>query len=471
MHRVTSVAVVASWGVFVGIVTVVPAATPASGATGTYRRTEAVSIGQASTTAGGGAVTVSSEGAASPYPSSASVSGLVGAVSDVNVTLLGFSHATPDDVDVMLVSPGGKRAVVLSDAGGDTDAGGLDVVLDDQAAQALPDTSALATGTYRPADYEVGDTFAAPADASGTGSALSVFNDSSPNGTWQLFVMDDRATDAGSLTSWRLEVTTTGPQPYPSSLTVSGAADRITDVNVVLTGFTHTSPSDVDILLVGPGGQQAMIMSDVGGDADASGLEVVLDDDASSQVPTPLVTGTYQPTNAGSGDSFPAPAPAAAGTTELSVFEGTDPNGTWRLYVADDAAGDTGSLTGGWGLVISAVDTIAPRVSSVKPVAGSRNVRRGANIRITFSERIRPLTLNRDTVYLLVARTDQRVRVAVRHDNETLTTTLNPRSTLRAGTKYRVVVTTKVKDQSGNRLDQNAGLTGRQPKTWTFRTR
>lgn len=471
MRRLTSAVFVASFGVVAGTVTVVTVTAPASAATGTYLRTEAVSIGQSSITAGGGAVTINSDGVATPYPSTASVAGLVGAVSDLNVTLFGLSHATPDDLDVMLVSPGGKRAVVLSDVGGDADASGVDLVLDDQAAQALPDSSSLAAGTYRPADYEVGDTFAAPADASGAGSALSVFNDSSPNGTWQLFVMDDRAGDAGSLTSWRLEVTTTGPQPYPSSLTVSGAANRITDVTVLLTGFTHTSPSDVDILLVGPGGQQATVMSDAGGDADANGLELRLDDEASSQVPTPLVAGTYQPTNAGSGDTFPTPAPAATGATELSVFDGTDPNGTWRLYVADDAAGDTGALTGGWGLVISAVDTIAPQVSSVKPAAGSSNVRRGANIKITFSEQVRPLTVNRDTVYLVVARTSERVRVAISHSTSTLTTTVNPSANLRAATKYRVVVTTRVKDVSGNRLDQNTVLQGRQQKTWTFRTR
>jgi subtilisin-like proprotein convertase family protein len=29
------------------------------------------------------------------------------------------------------------------------------------------------------------------------------------------------------------------------------------------------------------------------------------------------------------------------------VFNGTNPNGTWSLYINDDAGGDTGSVTGG----------------------------------------------------------------------------------------------------------------------------
>ena len=46
----------------------------------------------------------------------------------------------------------------------------------------------------------------------------------------------------------------------------------------------------------------------------------------------------------------PAPAPAPSGATyntPLSVFNGANPNGTWNLYIRDDAAIDTGSISGG----------------------------------------------------------------------------------------------------------------------------
>ena len=176
-----------------GAVVLTGLVTPAAAATGTYTQPGAISIGQSAASTGGAAQTISASGTASPYPSTASVGGLVGVVTDVNLTLLGFSHTHPDDVDVMLVSPGGKRAVVLSDVGGDADVAGADITLDDQAAQGLPDDAALVPGTYRPGNFETGDPFTAPApDASGAGAALSVFHDIDLNGTWHLFVVDDR---------------------------------------------------------------------------------------------------------------------------------------------------------------------------------------------------------------------------------------------------------------------------------------
>src|SRR4051794_17222396 len=52
--------------------------------------------------------------------------------------------------------------------------------------------------------------------------------------------------------------------PYPATITVSGvrSSARIVDLNVTLTGLTHTQVEDLDILLVGPQGC-AILMSDV----------------------------------------------------------------------------------------------------------------------------------------------------------------------------------------------------------------
>ena len=53
--------------------------------------------------------------------------------------------------------------------------------------------------------------------------------------------------------------------PYPSNCVISGLGGTITDVNLELNGLSHTWPDDIDILLVGPGGQNAFVMSDAGG--------------------------------------------------------------------------------------------------------------------------------------------------------------------------------------------------------------
>lgn len=43
-----------------------------------------------------------------------------------------------------------------------------------------------------------------------------------------------------------------------------------------------------------------------------------------------------------------APVPAYSGATQLATFNGQSPNGTWSLWVRDDATGDSGSISGGW---------------------------------------------------------------------------------------------------------------------------
>lgn len=141
--------------------------------------------------------------------------------------------------------------------------------------------------------------------------------------------------------------------PYPSNNVVSGVGTSVSDVDVQLTGLSHTWPDDIDILLVGPQGQNIMIMSDAGGSADLNAVNLTFDDAAAGLLPdsTQIVAGSYRPTNYEPGDNLPAPAPATSGATTLATFNGTDPNGTWALYVADDTGSDLGSLNG-WCLQI-----------------------------------------------------------------------------------------------------------------------
>jgi len=145
--------------------------------------------------------------------------------------------------------------------------------------------------------------------------------------------------------------------PYPSDIVVSGLGN-LTAVTVTLTGINHSFPDDIDMLLVGPQGQKAIVFSDVGGGPDLTGnsYNITLDDAALLPLPDTgtLASGTFQPTNSGAGDPFPAPAPSGAAGSALSVFNGTNPNGTWSLYVVDDTAVDTGSISGGWSLNITA---------------------------------------------------------------------------------------------------------------------
>lgn len=142
--------------------------------------------------------------------------------------------------------------------------------------------------------------------------------------------------------------------PYPSNISVTGQSGVILKVTVKLKSLSHTFPNDIDVLLVGPGGQTAVIMSDVGSNNDVTGVTLTFDDDAASTIITaPLVTGTFKPTNNGLNDDFPPPAPVQAGGSALAVFNGTAPNGTWSLYVVDDRNNDSGSFAGGWELALA----------------------------------------------------------------------------------------------------------------------
>ena len=191
--------------------------------------------------ASGVAIIIPDSGAATPYPSVITVAGLSNAVTKVTVTLSNLSHTFPDDLDVLLVGPGGQTVLLMSDVGGSSVLSGITLTLDDSAASAMPDSSAITTGTWRPTNFEVIDAFSSPAPASPYGSTLSVFNGLNPAGVWSLYADDDMASDSGSIAGWRLTIATQGSagccsNSVPPSLTVedtsliegnSGRADAL----------------------------------------------------------------------------------------------------------------------------------------------------------------------------------------------------------------------------------------------------
>ena len=145
--------------------------------------------------------------------------------------------------------------------------------------------------------------------------------------------------------------------PYPSTISVSGVTEPIRKVTVTLNNFRHESVGHVDVLLVGPGGQSVILMSDVADGYTAYALDLTFDDAAATQLPdSAFGSGSYRPTDLDSGDSFPAPAPSGGYGSTLAEFNGASANGTWSLYVMDDAFDDTGALVEGWTLTLTSGD-------------------------------------------------------------------------------------------------------------------
>ena len=153
---------------------------------------------------------------------------------------------------------------------------------------------------------------------------------------------------------------------YPSTLAVSSLSGNITKVTVTLLTVSHTWPDDINVLLVGPTGQKALLMANVGGSADAVNLNLTFDDTAGTSLPdeTILSGGTFKPTVYGTVATFVSPAPAGPYGTSLAAFVGTNPNGTWSLYVVDDSVIDGGSITGGWSLTFDPLSAPPPPQSA-----------------------------------------------------------------------------------------------------------
>ena len=348
-------------------------------------------------------IVIPSSGIANPYPSSITVSGTAGPITDVNLGFDGITHTEPLDTSFVLVAPSGQAMQVL-DCATDSAVGAF-VTLDDAAADFIEAAGPLSTGTFKPTS-RCGmfrsfpapgplTTYAKPGPIAGTATFASTFGGQSAIGTWNLYVIDAKANaDSGSIPGgWSLDVapnvtpppgatpgTTLTPapiltpaptqkckkkkrkgggkaaasparrkrrgsrcdgrhwqagslwrfppstliaapvagattynndtpiiipaqgiaNPYPSSITVSGMAGPITDVNVGLDGLTHAIVQDVLIVLVAPSGQGLMLQGCVGGNpGTAAGAFLTFDDVAAGQLPDDggLATGTFKPTN------------------------------------------------------------------------------------------------------------------------------------------------------------------------------
>lgn len=148
-------------------------------------------------------------GPANPYPSSISVAGVPGTVTDVNVTILGMS--ANGDTDMVLRGPNGQAVMLMSDAcvQGTSQTGNW--IFDDSApgfvsrpgpcSPSFPTQSSFRPSNYVPQPGAPMDNSTEPDDLStATGgppppyvNALSFLAGGSPNGSWDLFVLDDNS--------------------------------------------------------------------------------------------------------------------------------------------------------------------------------------------------------------------------------------------------------------------------------------
>ena len=200
---------------------------------------------------------------ATPYPSTINVSGLGGQVTGVTVTLSNLNHTWPSDVDVLLVSPptsdspAGRKALLMAKCGGSFGINNVTLTFDDAATSSLPQFGQIVSGTNHPTSFAVP---APPFPAALTplppySGNLSVFNGINPNGGWSLYVLDDTAYNAGSISNgWVLNLTTGGVVPPAADVGVAmtGSPSSVaTTSNVTYTlSVTNYGPSSATNIVV-----------------------------------------------------------------------------------------------------------------------------------------------------------------------------------------------------------------------------
>jgi uncharacterized repeat protein (TIGR01451 family) len=226
-------------------------------------------------------------------------------ITKATVTLNGFSHTFPHDVNVLLVSPSGTNILLMSHTGGGHAANNLTLTFAQNAAAMLPNQAQLVSGAWLPSSYEGPITFPVTAPAPPFGSSL---NDSlqgaSPNGTWALYVYDDSPGDAGSIaTGWSLSLTTA----YPINQTA--------DLGVTLT----STPAS---MFLGQGILTNTITVSNGGPASATSVVVThtLPPGVSFLSAVPTQTASTPTTNGGTVVTFNISSLAADSSATMTVF-------------------------------------------------------------------------------------------------------------------------------------------------------
>ena len=227
-------------------------------------------------------------------------------------------------------------------------------------------------------------TFSVPGNASCGGSITLTFQIQEDANIYNVIKVFALGSQPGGLTTFANSTvinipngqpgTTNGPAaPYSSDIAVSGLTGNKA-ITVELTTNNHTWGADLDILLESPGGQKFVLMSDAFNASNRPPSIVTttmtIRDGAAALMPASSVwpaTADFKPTNFDTSDTFAAPAPAGpyqnaapgGSATFASVFgtSGANMNGTWKLWIVDDASSDVGTIQG-WKLKFDSLDFV-----------------------------------------------------------------------------------------------------------------
>ena len=129
-----------------------------------------------------------------------------------------------------------------------------------------------------------------------------------------------------------------------NTIVVAGGPTSISDLNVIFR-TTHTFDADVDLILQGPAGFISL-STDNGGSGDNYST-TRFDDLAATSISSGAApfNNNFRPEGTINGWAGSPATFTGTNFTNLAGFNGSDANGNWTLYAADDAGGDSGSWT------------------------------------------------------------------------------------------------------------------------------
>jgi subtilisin-like proprotein convertase family protein len=157
-----------------------------------------------------------SSGAASRYPATINVFGQPTNFSNVSVTvsLWNLTHQHSADLDILLLGPSGASVMLMSHVGGTNNV--TDANIRFQQYQALPsELGRLVSGSYQPSNYgqisELPHLGLNPPPNGPYSTNLTALSQANPNGVWKLYLYDDHAGGAGSMSgssqgTWQLRL-------------------------------------------------------------------------------------------------------------------------------------------------------------------------------------------------------------------------------------------------------------------------
>ena len=254
-------------------------------------------------------------------------------IEDLDITL-NVTHSYISDMSFSLQSPFDTQVQLIEISEGSPSGANLtNTRFDDQAADtfAYSEGQSNYSGNWIPAE------------------PLNAFNGHSAQGVWTLIAFDNAAGDTGWFNDVELHINSMPPVETDTFTIESSIRQPLTDIDVTLN-VTHPMISEMTFVLESPLGTRVQLVNQEPFNLRGENfIETRLDDEAATDFAfvdnTSNYTGSWRPAEA------------------LTVFDGEDPSGTWKLIGIDHVPGNAGTIDN----VVLHIDTTPQNISDLEP--------------------------------------------------------------------------------------------------------